>query len=172
MLCSKSRKYLVTHVSRVVFQESIALTSEIGDDLDQVEADQRKFDDYMKDMKSNEARLMELNTIAEKLTAMGQTEAAEKIHIQIADLNQRWATLQQVTQERAQTLGSAHEVQRYHRDADETKDWIEEKDNALNVDDVGHDLATVQRLQRKHEGLERDLAALNDKVSSEPNTTL
>ena len=44
-----------------------------------------------------------------------QTEAAEKIHIQIADLNQRWATLQQVTQERAQTLGSAHEVQRYHR---------------------------------------------------------
>ena len=34
----------------------------------------------------------------------------------------------------------------------------------MNVDDVGHDLATVQRLQRKHEGLERDLAALNDKV--------
>jgi hypothetical protein len=58
---------------------------------------------------------MELNTIAEKLTAMGQTEAAEKIRIQIADLNQRWAALQQVTQERAQTLGSAHEVQRYHR---------------------------------------------------------
>ena len=67
------------------------------------------------DLKANEARLMELNTIAEKLTAMGQTEAAEKIKIQIADLNQRWAALQQVTQERAQTLGSAHEVQRYHR---------------------------------------------------------
>jgi len=58
---------------------------------------------------------VELNTIAERLTAMGQTEAAEKIRIQIEDLNKRWATLQQVTQERAQTLGSAHEVQRYHR---------------------------------------------------------
>lgn len=66
-------------------------------------------------MKANEARLVELNTIAERLTAMGQTEAAEKIRIQIEDLNQRWAALQQVTQERAQTLGSAHEVQRYHR---------------------------------------------------------
>ena len=50
------------------------------------------------------------------------------------------------------------------RDAEETKEWIDEKDNTLNVDDTGHDLATVQRLQRKHEGLERDLAALNDKV--------
>jgi len=69
----------------------------------------------LKDLKANEARLIELNTVAERLTAMGQTEAAEKIRIQIEDLNQRWAALQQVTQERAQTLGSAHEVQRYHR---------------------------------------------------------
>ena len=106
---------------------------------------------------------MELNTIAERLTAMGQTEAAEKIKIQIEDLNQRWAALQLVTQERAQTLGSAHEVQRYHRDADETKDWIDEKEQGLNIEDLGHDLTTVQRLQRKHEGLERDLAALGEK---------
>lgn len=69
----------------------------------------------VKDLKANEARLIELNTVAERLTAMGQTEAAEKIRIQIEDLNQRWAALQQCTQERAQTLGSAQEVQRYHR---------------------------------------------------------
>lgn len=100
----------VTHV-----QESSVVSTEVGDDLDQVEAIQRRFDDFQKDLKANEQRLMELNTIAEKLTAMGQTEAAEKIRIQIADLNQRWAGLQQVTQERATTLGSAHEVQRYHR---------------------------------------------------------
>ncbi|KAI0240930.1 Spectrin alpha chain [Lamellibrachia satsuma] len=95
---------------------------------------------------------------------MGQTEAAEKIKIQIEDLNTRWAALQQVTVERATTLGSAHEVQRYHRDAEETKDWIEEKNAACKLEDYGHDLATVQRLQRKHEGLERDLVALGDKV--------
>ena len=96
-------------------KEQIALSDEIGDDLEQVEVVQRKFDDFQKDLKANEARLVELNTIAERLTAMGQTEAAEKIRIQIEDLNQRWAALQQVTQEKAQTLGSAHEVQRYHR---------------------------------------------------------
>jgi spectrin alpha len=51
-----------------------------------------------------------------------------------------------------------------YRDVDETKDWINEKNQALNNDNYGHDLASVQALQRKHEGLERDLAALGEKV--------
>ena len=37
----------------------------------------------MQDLKANEARLQELNSIADRLTAMGQTEAAEKIREQI-----------------------------------------------------------------------------------------
>ncbi|KAE8583019.1 hypothetical protein XENTR_v10020411 [Xenopus tropicalis] len=84
----------------------------------------------------------------------------------IKDLNERWKSLQQLAEERSQLLGSAHEVQRFHRDADETKEWIEEKNQALNTDSYGHDLASVQALQRKHEGFERDLAALGDKVNS------
>lgn len=72
--------------------------------------------------------------------------------------------MQQLSSERANQLGSAHEVQRFHRDVDETKEWIQEKDEALNNDDLGKDLRSVQALQRKHEGLERDLAALGDKV--------
>jgi hypothetical protein len=83
----------------------------------------------------------------------------------LQDLNQKWTSLQQLTSERATQLGSAHEVQRFHRDVDETKDWIQEKDEALNNDDLGKDLRSVQALQRKHEGLERDLAALGDKVT-------
>lgn len=34
----------------------------------------------------------------------------------------------------------------------------------MSSDDCGRDLASVQALQRKHEGLERDLAALEEKV--------
>ncbi|XP_075691231.1 spectrin alpha chain, non-erythrocytic 1 isoform X4 [Rhinoderma darwinii] len=84
----------------------------------------------------------------------------------IKELNEQWRSLQQLAEERSQLLGSAHEVQRFHRDADETKEWIEEKNQALNTDSYGHDLASVQALQRKHEGFERDLAALGDKVNS------
>ncbi len=56
------------------------------------------------------------------------------------------------------------------RDADETLEWIDEKDQALKMEDFGHDLSTVQRMQRKHEGLERDLAALGDKVKELDDT--
>ncbi|XP_070398670.1 uncharacterized protein [Nothobranchius furzeri] len=82
----------------------------------------------------------------------------------IKELNNRWRSLQQLAEDRSNMLGSAHEVQRFHRDADETKEWIEEKNQALNTDSYGHDLASVQALQREHEGFERDLAALGDKV--------
>lgn len=79
-------------------------------------------------------------------------------------MNARWRALEEQTEQREQQLGSAHEVQRFHRDIDETKDWIQEKDDALDSDDFGRDLRSVQALQRKHEGVERDLAALGDKV--------
>jgi len=138
--------------------------ADVGEDLEQVEVMQKKFDDFQADLKANEVRLAEMNEIAMQLMSLGQTEAALKIQTQIEDLNQKWASLQQLTSERATQLGSAHEVQRFHRDVDETKDWIQEKDEALNNDDLGKDLRSVQALQRKHEGLERDLAALGDKI--------
>lgn len=50
------------------------------------------------------------------------------------------------------------------RDVDETISWIKEKGQLMASDDFGRDLASVQALLRKHEGLERDLAALEDKV--------
>ena len=49
---------------------------------------------------------------------------------------------------------------------------MNEKDTALLSDDYGRDLASVQALQRKHEGLERDLAALEDKVKPEKASSL
>uniref|UniRef100_A0A452V8Z5 Spectrin alpha chain, non-erythrocytic 1 n=1 Tax=Ursus maritimus TaxID=29073 RepID=A0A452V8Z5_URSMA len=147
-------------------EKEAALTSEeVGADLEQVEVLQKKFDDFQKDLKANESRLKDINKVAEDLESEGLM-AEEVQAVQQQELNERWRSLQQLAEERSQLLGSAHEVQRFHRDADETKEWIEEKNQALNTDNYGHDLASVQALQRKHEGFERDLAALGDKVNS------
>ena len=61
-------------------------------------------------------------------------------------------------------LQLAYSIMSFYRDADDTKAWISEKDTALSTSDYGRDLASVQALQRKHEVLERDLAALEEKV--------
>uniref|UniRef100_A0A670YZN1 Spectrin alpha chain, non-erythrocytic 1 n=1 Tax=Pseudonaja textilis TaxID=8673 RepID=A0A670YZN1_PSETE len=174
-------------------KEATLANEEVGADLEQVEVLQKKFDDFQKDLKANESRLKDINKVAKDLESEGlMADEVQAVQQQVPfvplkdiaaclalidslllfssfvlqELNERWRALQQLAEERSQLLGSAHEVQRFHRDADETKEWIEEKNQALNTDNYGHDLASVQALQRKHEGFERDLAALGDKVNS------
>merc|ERR1740129_151446 len=146
-------------------KENHATIQDVSDDLEQVEVMQKKFDDFEADLKANEVRLAEMNEIAMQLVSLGQTDAAIKIQAQLEDLNEKWKVLEENSVAQANAFEKAHEVQRFHRDVDETKDWISEKDEALNNDYLGKDLRTVQALQRKHEGLERDLAALKDKIT-------
>merc|ERR1719342_1756046 len=146
-------------------KEVVATIHDVSDDLEQVEVMQKKFDDFKADLRANEVRLAEMNEIAMQLVSLGQTEAAMKIQAQLEDLNQKWTQLKEVSNEQGAAFERAHEVQMFHRDVDETKDWIAEKDEALNNDSVGHDLRSVQAFQRKHEGLERDLAALGEKIN-------
>merc|ERR1712156_1351128 len=101
-----------------------------------------------------------------QLVTLGQTDAAIKIQAQLEELNQRWTRLQADTGQKVAEFERANEVQRFHRDVDETKDWIQEKEDAVSIDDVGKDLRSVQALQRKHEGLERDLAALGERIDN------
>uniref|UniRef100_A0A8C0BRA6 Spectrin alpha chain, non-erythrocytic 1 n=1 Tax=Buteo japonicus TaxID=224669 RepID=A0A8C0BRA6_9AVES len=170
MLEKSCKKFMLfreaNELQQWINEKEAALTNEeVGADLEQVEVLQKKFDDFQKDLKANESRLKDINKVANDLESEGLM-ADEVQAVQQQELNERWRSLQQLAEERSQLLGSAHEVQRFHRDADETKEWIEEKNQALNTDNYGHDLASVQALQRKHEGFERDLAALGDKVNS------
>jgi len=145
-------------------KEVHAQIRDVGEDLEQVEVHQKKFDDFKNELKQNEVRLSEMNDVANKLNDLGQTEAAAKITEQIEDLNVKWNNLQQASEERANQLASTYEVQRFHRDIDETKDWISEKEELLDNTDLGNDLKSVKSLLRQHEGIEKDLVALNTKI--------
>ncbi|KOB67800.1 Alpha Spectrin [Operophtera brumata] len=137
-----------------------AQVQDVGEDLEQVEVMQKKFDDFQNDLRANEVRLAEMNEIAVQLMTVGQTEAALKIKTQMQELNSKWKSLQQLTEERASQLGSAHEVQRFHRDA-----FVRSN---VSYADAREYLTTSAVMAadpvRKHEGLERDLAALGDKI--------
>ena len=118
------------------------------DNMEEVEVMQKKFDDFKADLKANEVRLAEMNEIAMQLVSLGQTEAAMKIQAQLEDLNQKWSQLKDVTQAQGEAFERAHEVQMFHRDVDETKDWIAEKEEALNNDSVGTDLRSDRKSTR------------------------
>lgn len=157
------------HCDEVMFwiqdKETFVSADDYGHDLEHVEVLQRKFDEFQKDMASQEYRVTEVNQMAEKLMVDGHPEN-EQIHRKKDELNEAWLRLKNLSLTRQDKLFGAHEIQRFNRDADETVAWIAEKDAVLSSDDYGRDLASVQSLQRKHEGIERDLAALEDKVST------
>lgn len=154
-------------------KEQIATIQVVGDDLEQVEVMQKKFDDFIEELKANEVRLAEMNDIAGKLKNQGETAAAAKIAEQVTLLNDKWNALHEVSSSKAQQLESAHEAQRFNRDVDETIDWIKEKEDALNDLDKFNedDLKSVKALKRKYDGLERDLAALDDKIKRMAETS-
>ena len=130
-----------------------------------------------------------MGVLAGKLQKEGHPDS-EFIRSRQEAVSQSWEDLTTIAKYREQRLAGAHEIQKFNRfvicdcavyvcvcvcvlelfgvsddrDVDETKSWMSEKDTALLSDDYGRDLASVQALQRKHEGLERDLAALEDKV--------
>uniref|UniRef100_A0A8C4L210 Spectrin alpha chain, erythrocytic 1 n=1 Tax=Equus asinus TaxID=9793 RepID=A0A8C4L210_EQUAS len=134
-----------------------------GVDLDDVWELQKKFDEFQTDLKTNEPRLKDINNIADDLLFEGLlTPEGTQIR---KELNTRWDSLQRLADEQRQMLGSAHAVQMFHRDADDTKEQIEKKCKALSAADPGSDLFSVQALLRQHEGFERDLAPLGEKVT-------
>lgn len=85
MYVSKIIAVLKLHVNVCNLQENYAevQVADVGEDLEQVEVMQKKFDDFQADLKANEVRLAEMNEIAMQLMSLGQTEAALKIQTQI-----------------------------------------------------------------------------------------
>ncbi|XP_057290447.1 spectrin alpha chain, non-erythrocytic 1-like isoform X2 [Hydractinia symbiolongicarpus] len=145
--------------------EAVVTCQEVGEDMDGVEMLQKEYDEYKKDMISQEARIRELQALCEQLKEEKSSEY-EKVQEILTRVTHRWEEMNEAAQKRKEALENAAEIQKFHRDAEDTKVWIDEKDAALSSTDYGRDLATVQALQRKHEAIERDLVALEEKVNS------
>ena len=61
--------------------------------------------------------------------------------------------------------GTVCSIELFQKICDELKDWIGEKINGINLDDVGKDLASVRVLQRKQQNLEQELKPIEDKLN-------
>ena len=124
---------------------------------------QKKYEEFQKDLSNHEDQLLELNRRADELVDSAHPDLSQ-IRTKQKEVNDAWNRLRINASQRQERLFGAHEVQRLNRDIDEAISWINEKDGILSSDEYGKDLANVQALQRKHDTIERDLAALADKV--------
>ncbi|XP_037069817.1 spectrin beta chain, non-erythrocytic 1-like [Pollicipes pollicipes] len=144
-------------------QMQAAASEDYGRDVEHVELLINKFETFLSGLQSSEERVTSVEESARQLVAAEHPQP-ERVLQRAADLRQMWDDLRELTQARQEALLGAKQVHVFDRDADETIGWIAEKEAALSTDDYGHDLDSIQALVRRHQGFERDLAAVKEQV--------
>ncbi|KAM7385200.1 hypothetical protein PAMP_001295 [Pampus punctatissimus] len=137
---------------------------EIPEKLEDLEVVQHRFESLEPEMNNQASRVAVVNQVARQLIHSGHP-SEEKIKVQQDKLNTRWSQFRDLVDQKKDSLSSALGVQNYHLECNETKSWIKEKTKVIeSTQELGNDLAGVMALQRKLTGMERDLAAIEDKL--------
>ncbi|XP_061545741.1 spectrin beta chain, non-erythrocytic 1-like isoform X2 [Phycodurus eques] len=136
----------------------------IPDKLEDLEVVQHRFESLEPEMNNQASRVAVVNQVARQLIHSGHPGEKE-IKSQQDKLNTRWSQFRDLVDQKKESLSSALGVQNYHLECNETKSWIKEKTKVIeSTQELGNDLAGVTALQRKLTGMERDLAAIEDKL--------
>ncbi|XP_030298754.1 spectrin beta chain, non-erythrocytic 1 isoform X3 [Sparus aurata] len=139
-------------------------STEIPEKLEDLEVVQHRFESLEPEMNSQASRVAVVNQVARQLIHNGHPSEKE-IKSQQDKLNTRWSQFRDLVDQKKDSLNSALGVQNYHLECNETKSWIKEKTKVIeSTQELGNDLAGVMALQRKLTGMERDLAAIEDKL--------
>ncbi|XP_063174452.1 spectrin beta chain, non-erythrocytic 5 [Candoia aspera] len=141
-------------------KQNMAESDNYGQDLEDLEVLEKKFEDFMKEIESlGHAKVLQINNLASHLRT-GCHSQVSHIQKKTQDIHDRWERLQQAVQTRAENLRAARQIHQYDRDVDDLKGWMQEKEAVVARDDYGYDLPGVQTLLSQHEGVERELAAI------------
>uniref|UniRef100_A0A8C8MH28 Spectrin beta chain n=1 Tax=Oncorhynchus tshawytscha TaxID=74940 RepID=A0A8C8MH28_ONCTS len=142
---------------------------EIPEKLEDLEVIQHRFESLEPEMNNQASRVAVVNQIGRQLMHNGHP-SEKNIKAQQDKLNNRQVEpftdrRHTVSYQKKESLISALGVQNYHLDCNETKSWIREKTKVIeSTQELGNDLTGVMALQRKLTGMERDLAAIEDKL--------
>ncbi|KAK6488739.1 spectrin beta chain [Huso huso] len=145
-------------------KEQWLISMQIPEKLEDLEVIQHRFESLEPEMNNQASRVAVVNQIARQLIHSGHPSEKE-IKAQQDKLNIRWSQFRDLVDQKKDSLSSALGVQNYHLECNETKSWIREKTKVIeSTQELGNDLAGVMALQRKLTGMERDLAAIEDKL--------
>ncbi|KAI5616449.1 spectrin beta chain, non-erythrocytic 5 isoform X2 [Silurus asotus] len=142
--------------SWLISRKTLAECDDFGQDLEDVENLQKKFENFTGEVNTLGHNKLTAVQKLKKQVKSSETEQKEKALLNL------WEELQMAMKTREENLQSAHEVHQFDHDLDELKSWISEKEIMLDSENREIDLFSVQAFIRQHEGLERDLAVIEE----------
>ena len=144
-------------------KEKLLHTMVATEDVEEVEILKARFDTFDQELKTNTAKVEVVNQLSNQLLQNEHPNSTEVVGRE-RQLNERWAELKQLADQKKDTLQLAHDVNTFHIECQETMTWIRDKAKLIeSTDELGNDLGGIITLQRRLSGLERDLAAIDAK---------
>ncbi|KAJ8340937.1 hypothetical protein SKAU_G00332280 [Synaphobranchus kaupii] len=137
---------------------------ETPEKLEDLEVVQNRLGILAQEMGNVQTRVDDVNKAAKQLEDSRHPSIKSVKDCQ-SRLNKRWDAFKAMVEEKKRKVDSALSLHNYGLECDETEAWIKDKTRIIeSTQDLGNDLAAVMTIQRKLYGMERDLAAIQDKL--------
>ncbi|XP_066540760.1 spectrin beta chain, erythrocytic [Hoplias malabaricus] len=137
---------------------------ETPEKLEDLEVVQNRLSILAQEMGNMQTRVDNVNKAAKQLEDSRHPRSKEVKDCQTR-LNKRWEAFKAMVEDKKHKVDSALSLHNYGLECDETGTWIKDKTRVIeSTQDLGNDLAAVMTIQRKLFGIERDLAAIQDKL--------
>lgn len=119
---------------------------------------------FVTDLSASNKRIDALDRQVKEFEAQKHSQI-DKVRARQRQIHSAWDHLNDLKSQKERSLEGASSVKLFERTCDEAEDWMKEKMTQLDTPMHGHDLKTVQALQRRHQHLERELAPVEEKVN-------
>jgi len=134
-------------------------------DMEDTEVMRHRFETFEQEMDNNKGRVEYVNNLARNLIEAGHPDSKAIVKRQ-EQLDKIWNDLKRGTDKKRADIEAARGVQTFYLDCSETVSWIEEKTKSLkDTEELGNNLSGIMTLQRRLNGMERDLKAIQDKLA-------
>ena len=145
-------------------QMLVAASEDYGKDVSHVEMLIKSFDSFMATVDEYSQRVKRVNAMGQGLLDEQNTHS-ELVRARLAELNQLWDDLRELSNARHEALNGAKQVHVFDKNADETITWIGEKEAEISTEELGQDLETIQSLLERQQGFHRDVEAIKGQVA-------
>lgn len=143
-------------------------TEESYKDPANIQSKHQKHQAFEAELAANADRIQSVlangSNLIEKRQCAGSEEAVQKRLESIAD---QWEFLTQKTTEKSMKLKEANKQRTYIAAVKDLDFWLGEVESLLTSEDAGKDLASVQNLMKKHQLVEADIQAHEDRIKGQ-----
>lgn len=131
-----------------------------------------KYEKFVSDISANNKRVENIDKEVKEFEKQNHSQI-DKVRARHRQISKLWANLTSLLSLKSHTISGLSTIALFHRQCAEAIDWMTEKGQQLDAAaqaspvtsvQLPQDLRTVQALQRRHEGLERELAPVEEKV--------